>query len=323
MANKTSDKNKQKRLTKKKAARKRKQKAQAKSSTPNLRLIEGGAEGDGLPFALPDPRAMEAGLRDLFGFGSQESNADSEAQDLMYQAFEEDDGAKRIGLARQALEVSPDCADAYCLLAQEEASSIEEAIALLQEGVAAGERLLGPDAFERDAGHFWGIIETRPYMRARAALAQCLWASGKQGEAVGHYRELLRLNPNDNQGNRDVLAVHLIELGEDAEAVDLLDKYPDDGGASSLYGRALLAFRREGDSEAAREALDKAIAQNEHVPAYLLGKKRLPHQLPPYMGFGDENEAVHYVVMALSGWDQTPEAATWLRSRVKLAGGRA
>ncbi|RLB49336.1 MAG: hypothetical protein DRJ42_21200 [Deltaproteobacteria bacterium] len=322
MASKKSEKNKQKRLAKKKAARKQKQKAQAKSSTPELRLIEGGAEGE-LPFALPDPRAMEAGLRDLFGFGSQESNADSEAQDLMYQAFEEDDAAKRIGLARQALEVSPDCADAYCLLAQEDAPSIEEAIKLLQEGVAAGERLLGPDAFEGDVGHFWGLIETRPYMRARADLAQCLWASGKQSEAVGHYRELLRLNPNDNQGNRDVLVVHLIELGEDAEAADLFDKYPDDAGASSVYGKALLAFRREGDSEAAREALDAAIAQNEHVPALLLGKKRLPNQLPPYMGFGDENEAVHYVATALSGWDQTPDAHGWLGSRVKLAGGRA
>jgi hypothetical protein len=30
--------------------------------------------------------------------------------------------------------------------------------------VAAGERSLGPKAFEEDAGHFWGILETRPYM---------------------------------------------------------------------------------------------------------------------------------------------------------------
>lgn len=33
-------------------------------------------------------------------------------------------------------------------------------------------------------------------MRARFGLAQCLEELGNLDEAVGHYRELLRLNPN-------------------------------------------------------------------------------------------------------------------------------
>jgi len=51
-------------------------------------------------------------------------------------------------------------------------------------------------------------------MRARAALAQCLWSLGKHEEAIGHYRELLRLNPSDNQGMRYLLAASLLELGK-------------------------------------------------------------------------------------------------------------
>lgn len=39
-------------------------------------------------------------------------------------------------------------------------------------------------------------------MRARAALAGTLWRLGRREEAVDHQRELLRLNPNDNQGLR-------------------------------------------------------------------------------------------------------------------------
>src|SRR5438105_7171989 len=119
-----------------------------------------------------------------------------EAQDLMYDAFEAR-GAKRAALARRALTISPDCADAYLLLAEQTASSVEEARALLEQGVAAGERALGPQPFEDDIGFFWGIIETRPYMRCRASLAEALWALGRREEAVEHLRELLRLNPND------------------------------------------------------------------------------------------------------------------------------
>lgn len=93
------------------------------------------------------------------------------AQDLMYQAWEAT-GPMRVKLARQALEISPDCADAYVLLAEETARTPEEALDLYTKGVAAGERALGKKYFEENAGHFWGLLETRPYMRARLGLAQ-------------------------------------------------------------------------------------------------------------------------------------------------------
>src|SRR6266511_2941019 len=152
---------------------------------------------------LPDPRSLESALAAI-GRGAALYASDEDlfrAQDLMYEAFEAQ-GARRVALAREALAISPDCADAYLLLAEETSSSAEEARELLEQGVAAGERALGPEPFEEDVGHFWGILETRPYMRARAALAETLWALDLREEAVEHQRELLRLNPNDNQGLR-------------------------------------------------------------------------------------------------------------------------
>src|SRR6266508_4137939 len=145
---------------------------------------------------LPDPRSMESALAAI-GRGAAHYASDEalfQAQDLMYEAFEAQ-GGRRVALAREALEISPDCADAYLLLAEETASSVEEARELLEQGVAAGERALGPEPFDEDVGHFWGILETRPYMRARAALAETLWALDRREEAVEHQRELLRLNP--------------------------------------------------------------------------------------------------------------------------------
>ena len=42
----------------------------------------------------------------------------AKAQALVYRAFEEPDEQKRIQLAKDALAISPDCADAYVLLAE-------------------------------------------------------------------------------------------------------------------------------------------------------------------------------------------------------------
>jgi len=58
---------------------------------------------------------------------------------------------------------------------------------------------LSGDAFKKFAGHFWGLPETRPYMRARAALAEALQRAGRIEAAVAEMAGVLELNPNDNQ----------------------------------------------------------------------------------------------------------------------------
>jgi len=196
------------------------------------------------------------------------------------------------------------------------ARSPQEAKELYEQGVQAGERALGPQAFEEDVGHFWGILETRPYMRARAGLAQALWAPGERDQAIAHYTDMLRLNPGDNQGIRYVLANCLLRERDDEALEKLLDQFKDDAMAEWLYTRALLLFRREGPGRKANAALKKALQENKFVPAYLLGTKRLPRQLPAYIGFGDENEAVSYAAGALDVWRETPGAIEWLSSKL-------
>ena len=143
---------------------------------------------------------MESYLRALGGEAVDE--ALDRAQALIYDAWEIGDGRRRMALARHALKISPLCADAYVILAERPSISLKERRDLFERGVKAGEMTLGPEGFEEFAGHFWGFLETRPYMRARAGLAQTLWAEGRHDEAIAHCREMLDLNPGDNQGIR-------------------------------------------------------------------------------------------------------------------------
>jgi tetratricopeptide (TPR) repeat protein len=232
------------------------------------------------------------------------------AQALIYQALEAS-GTRRTRLARQALAISADCADAYVLLA-EATDDVHAIRGLYEQGVEAGERALGSDVFATEVGHFWGIVETRPYMRARRGLGEVLWALGERQAAIGHLQELLRLNPGDNQGNRYPLLIWLLTVGDQAAAERLLDAYGDEVTASWAYTRALLLFHRRGAKRQAEQALARALEMNPFVPQYLLGAKDPPRSLPQYMGIGDDAEAVDYVAGAHQVWFEQPDAVDWL-----------
>lgn len=229
-----------------------------------------------------------------------------------YQAWESPDPAERVDLAKRALQISADCADAWVLLAEESAGGLAKALKYFRNGVAAGERALGPEAFEEYMGCFWGVLETRPYMRASEGLAYCLWAEGERKSAIERLQLMLKLNPNDNQGVRHVLLGFLMEERREAEAEALIQQYSEDWSACWKYARALLAYRREQDSESSREFRRLAIETNKHVPAYLSGKRKLPRYQPDYVGLGDKNEAIAYVFDNRKAWLDTPGAIPWL-----------
>lgn len=244
------------------------------------------------------------------------------AQDIAWDAWDTPDRRKRISLAKKALAISPLCADAYVLLALSEARTSDDAIALYRKGVEAGEKALGKRAFRDDVGDFWGILETRPYMRARHGLATALWETGSHDEAVAHYEALLTLNPNDNQGVRYLLIDCLLIQGRDDEAHALLERYKDDGSCYWLWAGALALFRRSGNSDVAREALISARTTNPHVTDFLLRKKKLPRSSSDYVSWGGEDEAAAYVShTGATAWQSTPGALAWLEAEAGMFGG--
>jgi tetratricopeptide (TPR) repeat protein len=268
---------------------------------------------------LPDRRAMEGRMWQFAAGLPGVADPDTplgQAQEIVYRAFEERDENRRIQLAREALAVCPDCADAYVLLA-EHAPSRRQALELYEQGVAAGERALGTDFFEQQVGHFWGILPSRPYMRARLGLAEALWTAGRRDEAVAHLQDMLRLNPNDNQGLRSILAAFLLFLDRDDDLAELLDRYAGEGTATWAYTRALLAFRQQGDTVEARRLLKAARKANKYVPPYLLGEKHPPLEQPTSYTLGGESEALIYIGSFLPGWKNTPGAIAWLRANLQ------
>ncbi|MFA5291899.1 MAG: tetratricopeptide repeat protein [Phycisphaerae bacterium] len=235
------------------------------------------------------------------------------AQEICYEAFEAM-GRKQIQLVKKALEICPDCVDAYVILA-EACSDPKEAGELYAKGVAAGEKLLGKQFFNEEAGHFWGILQTRPYMRARLGLAQTFEETGHLDNAIEHYQEMLRLNPNDNQGVRELLLVCLLETKRIEEAEALLKKYKESRMAMWNYSKALLTFIQKGDSATARKQLKNALKVNPYAAKYLLDDEPLP-PLPESYGLGTEEEGINCAAILQSAWESTPEALDWMEEQM-------
>lgn len=271
------------------------------------------AEGP-VRYVLSLPALLEMPLEEILADLPRREVPEERAMDLVSLAFQIP-GRHAVLLARQALKLWPDCVDVYNLLAGR-APDPESAIGFYHQALAAGLRRMEPDAFD-DAGFFWGLVETRPYMRARAGLAETLARSGRLPEAVEHFQEMLRLNPNDNQGARYELVNHLIRLDRDAEALELLERYGEEDSPMLEFPRALLAFRRDGDSLEARRVLKRALQSNRFVSGMLLGK-RLPQLSADFYRPGDENEAGFYFDLGAEAWVESPGALDWLRKRTAL-----
>lgn len=260
--------------------------------------------------ALPNPMTLEGEWRKL-GAGP-ENQALGEAQDLVYEAWEAADGRSRYALARRALKISPLCADAWLILAERPSLSVQDRREFLERAVKAGELALGEDGFAEYEGHFWGFLETRPYMRARHCLAEDLWRSGDHEAAIGHLREMLDLNPGDNQGLRYVLLAWLLNMRDDTAVEELLRAHSDEASAFICYTQALFAFRKAGDGKAARKAAVEAWECNRHVPKLLARKGRVRFEDTGYYTLGGEDEAAYYIEEYGFAWKETPGAVDWL-----------
>jgi len=283
-----------------------------------MRQLEKLMESSGM-IAPGDMNALLTSLQApsvLDGLSDAEADARHEAQELAFDAMEAESEAEARKLAKRALRKDPDCVDALVVLAGIESDSPKKMIEALQNAVAAGERSLGAEFFKENKGHFWGLLDTRPYMRALEQLAALLRAEGINLDAIKHYEKMLVLNPNDNQGVRDPLLGLYLALGSLDEAGKLLQHtYKDDASANFAWGRVLERFL-SGDLRGAAAALKKARETNSFVELYLSGPKNLPGEMPDMYSPGSEEEAILCLDNMALAWGNFKPAILWLMEQL-------
>ena len=151
--------------------------------------------------------------------------------DDAYEILEEAQNARNekeaIKLAKKAYEKSPECFDAILFQCDLEENGIKR-MKLLEGGLEVEKnRLIKEKYFDKEnIGHFYGIFETRPYIRGLVVKAEYLLEEGKLRQAESICKEVLRLNENDNMGARYLLMAIFAALEEENEVRKLHNKYP-------------------------------------------------------------------------------------------------
>ncbi|MGH7144252.1 MAG: hypothetical protein ACREJ2_09045 [Planctomycetota bacterium] len=235
---------------------------------------------------------------------------------LVFDALACEDEDQQFDLVEAAIKAAPDCVDAQVLYAAQWSDSLDDKIPLFQKSMDTAERQLGPAIFQSEKGRFWENLITRPYMRARAELAECLSCSENRNDAPGHWEALLELDPVDHQGNREQLLVAYTDLGRLDLALALHERFRQDRSTFWLWSRANLNLRSSGDSEESRKMVQAAVAANPHVKDYLTMPRNRPMWLwPESYTRGSESEALHYFEQASHLWRRYPGALSWLKKQ--------
>lgn len=214
------------------------------------------------------------------------------SDELLEEALDATSKSKAIKLAKQALEIYPDNIDAEGLLAEFEENIIkrlkkydiilEKATKLLEE----------QNMFDEESvGCFWGILETRPYMRIRYNRLLLLKTLGRYTEVAKECEELLKLCNSDNLGVRYILMGVYCILEKFEECKKLYDKYSD-CSAFMTFPMAIMYFKK-GDYKKAKQYLRETEEENPFILDFLLEEngRYIDEIEDEYYSYGSEEEA--------------------------------
>ena len=219
--------------------------------------------------------------------------------DDAYEILEEAQNARNkkeaIRLAKKAYEKSPDCFDAILFQCDLEENGIKR-MKLLDDGLEFEKNRLTKEKYfdKENIGHFYGIFETRPYIRGLVVKAEYLLEEGKLRQAESICREVLRLNENDNMGVRYLLMAIFATLEEENDMLKLYKKYPEE--TLEMLFPLFALYYKIGNDNKAKEYLNRVNKCNSNFVKLFNGSIRKNDKVTPgYYSRGDSSEIFMYL----------------------------
>ena len=214
---------------------------------------------------------------EVFGFDEQ-FRKEEESDDLLFMAYEEPNIIKAINYAKKSLKVNPDNIDAMNFLVSVEPDE-EKQLEMYKENIQTAKKILDKNnMFDKEnIGQFWGITETRPYMRTRQSYMLKLFHLKRYDEAIKECEELLKLCKNDNLGVRYILIGLYVYTDNFNKAEKLYKKFKED--STFMLLPLCIMYYKQGDFNEAEMARRKVNIKNSIIFELLnesikLSKKR-------------------------------------------------
>ena len=245
------------------------------------------------------------------GMWGRDTEEDDEARsdDILEQAYNADTKMKSKELAKKALIIYPDNIDAMCFLAELENKDSRKLMAY-NKAIEKSEELL-KEYFDDSVGYFWGIIETRPYLRAKAGRVRVFIYMKKYKEALTECEDILRLNKDDNMGMRYCLVTLCCYLGEYDKLEKTIKDFNEDT-AYVLFPKTVMYYK-QGNMEKLKEYLKLLNESNKYIINMLIGKEKMLNEIPQYYSLNSKEEAFFIIGDAEYLIEQNPEFIEYLK----------
>jgi tetratricopeptide (TPR) repeat protein len=225
------------------------------------------------------------------------------ADDFLELAEEAPTKAQAEKYIKKALELEPDNMDAVSAsLDLIEDDSTWEYYQKLSEAVKNGAKLMEKKGFmdENSIGEYWGILETRPYMRLLNRYAEFMAEAGMMSLAAREYEEMIRLSENDNLGVRYSLMHVYAFLEQEEPALELHKRYDGYEETQMLLPLSVLYFKR-GDFDKAEDYLKRLCATNKDTKKFFraIKKDKLDQYVEEISGYGYQPFTIQELIVEL------------------------
>lgn len=216
----------------------------------------------------------------LSGQGPLNAAGAQTSDDYMELAEQAGSAEESLRFARKALKMDPDNLDAETYVASLGARDYFDRARKLEKAIKHGNQVMETQGYfdEEYIGEFWGVHQTRPYMRLRRTYVDALIDVCMFDAATAECEELLQLSEGDNIGVRYTL-MHLYALrGDEEKALTLIDKYDEDT-AMMLMPLSLLYYKRN-DLTSALKYLKQIQKHNPDLKKFLKTASELGNPIP-------------------------------------------
>lgn len=267
----------------------------------------------------------ETDIERLIASFTKEYNASLGNEDelkTVYDYLDEADNAEtkeeHMDALKKALAIEPDNPDVQMkiILAEkgDDADELLDALSALISKIS-GEKSM-QNHLQHDVGSFWGILDTRPYMRVRQKYMDTLVECGMFTAAAEEGEELIKLNKADNLGIRFVL-MSIYAFREDEKSAQALHhKYENADETQMLLPLAVLYYKKRKFKKAG-EYLGRLMKRNKDTRDFFRKmsdkeeSEKLLSNLPPYYTWFSIEELAAAVYENTFLYSSTPTFFIW------------
>jgi tetratricopeptide (TPR) repeat protein len=224
---------------------------------------------------------------------------------------------------KAVVEEMPDNLDGlhHWALVRDKSGDMDMAKALWEKSVSMGKKAFPPDFIIGEDMLEWRFLDNRPFLRCMHGLGFILLRTGEVERANKIFMEMLKINPNDNQGARALAVDGFFHMCQPEEVLKVCSLYHYDAMPDILYGRAL-AFFQLGDKKKADSCLKEAI---KCLPKVAKEITKITHKKPKflregYVRAGGDDQAYLYWHKNNIYWQRSIGSIGWVRTMLGRKG---